>query len=136
MTQMAFIHFPVRDLAKSTAFYEILGFQKNAQWSDDNVSSIVISDTIVIQLLTEAFFNQMGQANGLSIAPAGSVSAAHAFSRESREAVDTLIDAATAGGGEVIGDPMDEGFMYSRSIRDLDGHVLDFLYVDQTAVPG
>jgi len=53
---MFFLNLPVKDLGKATTFYEGLGYSKNTQFSDENASSMVISDTIVVMLLAEPFF--------------------------------------------------------------------------------
>jgi predicted lactoylglutathione lyase len=47
-----------------------------------------------------------------------------------REAVDYLADKAVALGGKAFRKPDDYGFMYSRSIEDLDGHVWEILWMD------
>ncbi|WP_425567537.1 VOC family protein [Nonomuraea dietziae] len=36
-------------------------------------------------------------------------------------------------GGQASGEPQDEGFMYSRSFRDLDGHLWSVLHMPATA---
>jgi predicted lactoylglutathione lyase len=35
-----------------------------------------------------------------------------------------------------IGDAQDEGFMYMRGFRDLDGHQWSFIYMDMAALQG
>jgi predicted lactoylglutathione lyase len=57
------------------------------------------------------------------------------LSAESREQVDDLVDKAIAGGGEALGEPEDQGFMYMRAFRDLDGHQWSFIYMDMSAMP-
>jgi uncharacterized protein len=39
-----------------------------------------------------------------------------------------------AAGAEVLGDAEDDGFMYMRGFRDLDGHQWSFIYMDMSAV--
>jgi hypothetical protein len=38
MSQMIFVSLPVRDLARSKAFYEAIGFVNNPQYSDDTAA--------------------------------------------------------------------------------------------------
>jgi hypothetical protein len=57
-----------------------------------------------------------------------------AFSAASREGVDELADAALASGGTDANDPIDFGFMYSRSFQDPDGHVWEVVWMDEAAV--
>ena len=55
------------------------------------------------------------------------------LSAESREQVDELADKALAAGGQALGEPQDDGFMYMRGFRDLDGHQWSFIYMDMSA---
>ena len=54
---------------------------------------------------------------------------------ESREAVDALVDKALASGGSASNPPDDEGFLYSRSFQDPDGHLWEVLHLDTSAMP-
>ena len=38
MPKMIFVNLPVADVARSTAFYEALGFEKNPQFSNEQAS--------------------------------------------------------------------------------------------------
>jgi len=58
MAKMIFINLPVSDLARSTAFYQAIGAEKNPQFSDDTASCMVISDTIYVMLLTHDKYRQ------------------------------------------------------------------------------
>ena len=57
------------------------------------------------------------------------------LSGESKEQVDDLTDKAVAAGAQSLGDADDQGFMYMRGIRDLDGHQWSFIRMDMSAVP-
>ena len=52
MPRMIFVNLPVTDLARSTAFYEAIGGEKNPQFSDDTATCIILSETIHAMLLT------------------------------------------------------------------------------------
>src|SRR4051812_11963655 len=52
MAKMIFINLPVSDLARSTAFYQAIGGEKNSQFSDDTASCMVFSESIYVMLLT------------------------------------------------------------------------------------
>jgi uncharacterized protein len=57
-----------------------------------------------------------------------------ALSRDSREEVDAIIEAAAAAGGKGdIREPQDMGFMYLRSFEDPDGHVFEAAWMDMSA---
>lgn len=134
MPRMIFVNLPVKDLKASTAFYESLGFSKNSQFSDDNASSMVISDTIHVMLLTEPFFKGFTKKDIAD--SSASTEAIIALSEDSRDAVDELTDKALAAGGQTAIDPQDHGFMYSRSFYDLDGHHWEVFWMDPSAIEG
>ena len=131
MTQMIFVNLPVADLAKATAFYEALGFKKNAAFSNEQGSSMAWSDAIVVGLLDKAFFATL---TAKRIADATKeTSALLALSFDDRAAVDAITQAALAAGGRELHDPEDHGFMYSRAFEDLDGHGWGPFHMDMAA---
>ncbi|HJR74372.1 MAG TPA: VOC family protein [Luteimonas sp.] len=135
MPKMIFINLPVKDLAASTRFYEAIGCVKNEQFSDDSASSMVWSDTIVFQLLVRdryATFTQKQVAD--AHATSGMLLA---LSRDSREDVDSIVEAAKSAGGKIdTREPQDLGFMYLRTFEDLDGHVFEPAWMNPEAMPG
>ena len=56
MRRMIFVTLPVSDLPASRAFYTSLGITVNETFSDDQVTAVVVSDTIVLMLLTRDRF--------------------------------------------------------------------------------
>ncbi|KON72095.1 hypothetical protein M768_16680 [Cellulosimicrobium cellulans F16] len=135
MSTQIFVNLPVKDLDASKAFYTALGYSVNEQFTDENASSIVISDTIYVMLLTEEFAKQF---TNKSVADAtATTEVINALSVDSRAEVDRLADAAFAAGATPVKDPQEEGgFMYSRSFADLDGHQWEVLFMDPTAFEG
>ncbi|MBN9449336.1 MAG: VOC family protein [Bosea sp.] len=131
MPQMIFVNLPVKDLAKSIAFFEALGFSFNPQFSDETGACMVISDTIFAMLLTHAKFA------GFSPKPIADTDKTTemliALSRDDRAAVDAIVKAALAAGGSTFNEPQDHGFMYGHAFRDLDGHVWEVFWMDPAA---
>ena len=134
MTQMIFVNLPVKDLAKTTAFYEGLGLVKNLQFSDDNASSLVLSDTIVFMLLSQEYFKSFLVKEPGD--PTSSTSSLFAISRESREEVDAFAEKALATGATAVKEPQDYGFMYQRSFIDPDGQHIEVMWMDPATVQG
>src|SRR5690606_29015485 len=104
------------------------------QFSDENAASMVWSDTITFQLMTHDYF--------ATFAPKPIADAAAtcgmliALSRDSREEVDAITEAAASAGGRAdIREPQDMGFMYVRTFEDPDGHVFEPMWMDPTALP-
>jgi predicted lactoylglutathione lyase len=131
---MIFINFAVRDLAASTRFYEAIGCRKNPQFSNENASSMVWSDSIFFQLLRHEFYSTF---IARPIADAHATSAAlFALSCDSRQAVDAIVEAAVRGGGKGDIRPIqDMGFMYGRTFEDPDGNVFEPMWMDMSAMP-
>ncbi len=133
MTRMIFVNLPVADLATSITFYEALGFENNAQFSDDAAACMVWSEAINVMLLT---YDKWRTFTSRPIPPATSSEVSLALSMDSREAVDAMIEAAAAHGGTADINPVqDLGFMYGRDLTDPDGHVWGPLWMDPSAMP-
>ena len=135
MSTQIFVNLPVKDLDASKAFYTALGYTVNEQFTDENASSIVISDTIYVMLLTETFAARF--TNKVIADATATTEVINALSADSRADVDRIVDAAFAAGATAVKDPQEEGgFMYSRSFADPDGHQWEILYMDPSAVEG
>jgi len=133
MAAMIFVNLPVSDLAASMAYYKALGFDHNPQFTDETAACIVISETIFVMVLTHAKFA------GFSSKPIpdakAQTGALYALSRDSRADVDAIADAGLKAGGTETRDAMDYGFMYSRAVADVDGHVWEYVWMDMSQVP-
>ena len=133
MSSMIFVNVPVADLPAAMAYYKALGFDHNPQFSDHTAACIVISDAIFVMLLTHAKFKEFSP---LPIPDAKQqVQALYALSQNSRAAVDTIAEAGLAAGGSEFRPGQDMGFMYSRAIADLDGHVWEYVWMDMSGMP-
>ncbi|GGA57341.1 VOC family protein [Pelagibacterium lentulum] len=134
MSKMIYINLPVKDLATATRFYEAIGCQKNEQYSDHQASSMVWSDTITFHLLVNDYFATF---TPKTIANAHATSEVLlALTRDNREEVDAIAEAAAAGGGKAdIREIMDLGWLYNRAFEDPDGHVFEAVWMDTAAAP-
>jgi uncharacterized protein len=133
MPQMIFVNLPVRDLDASIRFYEAIGCEKNPQFSNDQAAMMVLSDAISFMLLSHDFFATF---TPKPIADSRAVSEVLiCLSRDSREAVDAITEAAAGAGGKAdIRAPQDHGgFMYGRSFEDPDGHIFEPMWMDVAA---
>ncbi|MFE7097914.1 VOC family protein [Streptomyces erythrochromogenes] len=129
---MIFVNLPVKDLDASKAFWGKLGYSFNAQFTDENCASMVISDTIVAMLLTEARYKDFTQKE---IADATKTSEVLlCLSAESRTAVDELVDGALAAGASEPRPAQDHGVMYGRAFDDLDGHTWEIMWMDPAVI--
>ncbi|MEU4130933.1 VOC family protein [Streptomyces wuyuanensis] len=134
MSQMIFVNLPVKDLDKSKAFWEAVGYTFNPRFTDETAACMVISDTIFAMLLTEARFKDFTRKDVADAATSTEVIVA--LSAESREKVDELTEAALAAGGSPANETQDHGFMYGRSFQDPDHHIWEVVWMDAKAVEG
>lgn len=133
MTRMIFVNLPVTDLAASMSFYKALGFENNPHFTDETAACMVWSETISVMLLTHAKWRQF---TDRPIPPATSSEVMLALSCDNREAVDAMNESAGRNRGTSDINPIqDLGFMYSRSLADLDGHVWEVMWMDPAAIP-
>lgn len=132
MVQMIFVNLPVSELERSVRFYEAIGCRKEPRFSNELAAMMVLSDEISFMLLTHSFFQSFTPKR---IADAREVSEVLiCLSRNSREAVDALAEAAGRAGGTVDFRPLtDMGAMYGRCFEDPDGHIFELMWMDAAA---
>lgn len=126
-----YVNLPVTDLEKATAFYEALGFVKNSDFSNNDASAVVWSDTVVFMLLKHDFYQKFLQ--GKTIAnTATSSGALLALEMSSREDVDKFANTAKKDGGSFFEAEPNKGldFMYGLEVSDPDGNTLEPFYMD------
>jgi len=132
MPKMIFVNLAVKDLAAAIRFYKAIGCEQNMQFSNDQAAMMVWSEAISFMLLTHEYF---GTFTAKRITDAHqSCEVLLALSRDSREEVDAITQAAAATGGKAdVRPPQDMGFMYSRAFQDPDGHVFEPVWMDMAA---
>ena len=133
MATQIFVNLPVKNLNKSVEFFTQLGYTFNPQFTDENATCMIVSDTIYVMLLVEPFFKSFIKKE---IADASkSTEAIICLSAETREQVDEMVSKAFAAGATVHNDKQDQGFMYGHGFQDLDGHLWEYMYMDPNAIP-
>jgi uncharacterized protein len=116
-----FITCPVESVERATAFYTALGWKLNTEMSDHNVSCFAIAPEQYIMLGSREIYESVGATEELVGTHETPSKVTVSFDLDSREAVDELLDRASAAGGR-IGDTDDYPFMYQRQFDDLDGY--------------
>ncbi|MCX5439953.1 MULTISPECIES: VOC family protein [unclassified Streptomyces] len=132
--QMIFPNLAVNDLDASKKFFTELGYSINPQFSDETCASVVVSEHIVVMLLTKEKYS--GFTKKTIVDSTKSTEVLLCLSAESREKVDELVDKAIAAGGTETGEKQDHGFMYGRAFDDPDGHTWEIMWMDPAAVQG
>ena len=129
--RMLFVNLPVKDLARSKAFFAALGFSFNPAFEDESSACMLVGEHAFVMLLSREKFAEFSK---LPIAdPATHALALYSFSVSSRDEVDAVSAAALAAGASEADDAEDYGFMYSRSFFDLDGHGWQVMWMDPAA---
>ena len=133
MATQTFVNLPVKDLTKATEFFTRLGFSFDQQFTDENATRMIVSDDTSVMLAVEPFFKGFIEPHDIADT-SKSREVIVGLSAESKEQVDELAEKALAAGGQAIGEPEDDGFMYMRGFRDLDGHQWSFIHMDMSAI--
>ncbi|WP_414573899.1 VOC family protein [Nostoc sp. CCY 9925] len=132
MTKKIFVNLPVKDLNQSVNFFKKLGFNFNAQFTDETATSMIVSEDIFVMLLTHDKFKTFTPKAICDSTKNTEVLLC--LSCESREAVDDMVSKAVAAGGTTYNEPQDHGFMYAHGFQDLDGHIWEIMYMEPSAV--
>ena len=133
MSHKLFVSLPIKNLERTVAFFEALGFSFNPKLTSDNAACMLIGEHAFAMLLVEPFFKTLTTKEICDTAT--HVEGAYGLSCETRAEVDAMVEKALAGGGKDGGPPEDHGFMYQRSFEDLDGHHWEVLWMDPEAAP-
>ena len=132
MATLIFVNLPVKDLDRSVAFFTRLGFTFNPQFTDENATCMVISDTIYVMLLVEKFFKTFTKKE-ISDATK-TTEAIVSLMMDSREQVDELADQAMLAGAKPSAQLEEMPGMYARNFEDLDGHLWEVGWMDMNAM--
>jgi uncharacterized protein len=127
-----FVNLPVKDLNKTIDFFTKLGFKFNPQFTDENATCMIVGEDIFVMLLVEKFFKTFTKKEICDTSK--DTEAIVALSVESREKVDQMINKAIESGGKESREPQDHGWMYGRSFEDINKHLWEIIYMDESAV--
>ncbi|MBI2101319.1 VOC family protein [Candidatus Woesearchaeota archaeon] len=134
MAKQIFVNLPVKDLDKTIEFFTKLGFDFNPKFTDKNATCMIIGENIFAMLLVEKFFRTFIPNKGISDAKK-STEVLVALAVESRAKVDGMVNKAIEAGGKEYRTAQDHGWMYGRAFEDLDGHVWEVFYMDESKMP-
>ncbi|SET25463.1 VOC family protein [Paenibacillus sp. NFR01] len=131
MSQEIWINLPVKDVERSTAFFNEIGFHA-VNFGNERAKLDVGQTTIL--LFPEAVFEKFTVSKAADTSHSAEV--IFSISAGSREEVDTFIRKVESAGGSVFGKPGEtDGWMYGAGFADLDGHRWNLLYMDESKMP-
>lgn len=133
MVKQIFVNLPVKDLDKTIEFFTKLGFKFNPKFTDQNATCMIVSDNIFAMLLVEKFFKTFIKKEICDAKKSTEVLLALAV--ESRDEVDEMMTDAIKAGGSESRAPQDHGWMYGRSFEDINGHIWEVFYMDESKMP-
>lgn len=131
MEQKIYINLPVEDLEASKGFYAKLGYHFNPLYTNEVAACMVVSDSIHVMLLTKPFFATFTTKEIVDAKSSAQVLIC--LSKDSRNAVDAMVDSAIAAGAKIERPTNAHDFMYERSFNDLDGHIWEIMWLDEKA---
>ena len=133
MFKQIFVNLPIKDMARSQAFFKSLGLTFNQQFTNEQGACLELGENLFAMLLVEPFFQ------GFTKLPISDAKKATevliALPLDSREQVDQLVAKAVAAGATTPNAPVDHGFMYQHGFADLDGHQWEVFWMDMSAAP-
>ena len=132
MHQQIFVNLPIDNMARSQDFFRAMGYEFNANFTNEQGACLVLGDRLYAMLLVKPFFQSF---TGKTIVDASQATEVLVcLSCESRAAVDALVAKALAAGGTAPRPPQDHGFMYAHGFEDLDGHIWELAWMDTSAL--
>ena len=132
MTRQIFVNLPVKNLNKSIEFFTRLGFTFNPQFTDENATCMIVDENIFVMLLVDKYFKTFMPKEICDTSKSAEVLVALSF--DSRAEVDAVVAKAIAAGGSTYKEPNDMGFMYQHGFQDLDGHLWEIFFMEESAV--
>ena len=133
MAKEIYLNLPVKDLNKSIEFFTKLGFSFNPKFTDANATCMLVGENIYVMLLVEKFFQTFTKkeiANAHKTAE-GIIG----ITAESKNEVDKILKKALSIGAKPANKPYDHGWMYGASFEDLDGHIWEIFFMDESKMP-
>ncbi len=131
MAQDIWLNLPVKDLARSVAFFTEIGFARNpGPGNSEHSASFTIGEKkIILMLFTQEVFSGF-TSNTLSDTSKGT-EVLFSLGADSRSQVDDITNRARSAGGTIFCEPRESnGFMYGCGFCDPDGHRWNVLFME------
>ncbi len=133
MFRQIFVNLPIKDMARSQAFFKALGLSFNPRFTNEQGACLEIGENFYAMLLVEPFFQGFTRK---PIADARTTTEVIlALSVDSRAEVEAVMAKAVAAGATRIPEAKDYGFMVQDGFADLDGHQWEVFWMDESAAP-
>lgn len=123
---------PVEDLERSKQYWTSLGFPINENFTDYRSACIELrKDANYIFLFTRKYYNEIHDGHDELQMHKASSNAIQLQTK--KEILDTVAKAESLGAEKIL-DPVDHGWLYYETIKDIDGNIWQFLFVDDQVI--
>ena len=133
METKIFLNLPIKDLQKSIAFFNQLGFSLNPKFTNDKGACVILGSYNNAMLLTEEFYQTFTKKAICDATKSSEIIISIAV--DNREKVDEMIEKAIKAGGVEYMEVKDYGWMYLRCFLDLDNHHWEVFFMDESQMP-
>ncbi|MCZ8518280.1 MULTISPECIES: VOC family protein [Paenibacillus] len=129
MAKEFWINLPVKDLAKSKAFFSALGFAFHPRHLDsEHMAGLVVGDKgVLVMLFPESTFKAFTKSEVAD--PSQAAEVLFSIDASSKAQVEEIVNKAVQAGGTVYSMPQGQGGMYGACFADVDGHRWNVLYM-------
>ncbi|HEY8560711.1 MAG TPA: VOC family protein [Pyrinomonadaceae bacterium] len=135
MTKEIWLNLPVKDVGRSSEFFQEIGFSRNEKHSNGEMACFEVGE----KKMTVLFFDEESFKGFTKTAVADTKTGAEvliSFGAESRAEVDETAKKVWDAGGTVFSGPAEiQGWMYGFAFADLDGHRWNMVYMDFSRMP-
>jgi hypothetical protein len=128
MAKEIWINLAVKDVLKSKDFFEAIGFKVNEARTSAQMAAVSYGSNVPMVMLFPE--NTIKHFTGAELADPATASVLFSFGADTREEVDETAQKVTVAGGQIYSQPTEiDGWMYSFSFSDLDGHRWNMLHM-------
>lgn len=136
MTKELWLNLPVKDVARSRAFYKAIGFTIHPQHEQrDDMTGLVMGEKqVMVMLFPEASFKNFARHEVADTRQGSEILIS--IDAESREEVDAFALKVKEANGHIFAAPGEkDGWMYGFGFSDPDGHRWNMLHMDTSKLP-
>ena len=130
MSKQIFINLPVSNAIRTMDFFLELGFTINLKYTTESAVCLVVNDGTYVLCIAENYFGNMLNAPLTEAQLHRKAFLMIVF--ESKIRVDAMVDKAVQSGAFEVGSSSKSADMYSRSFSDLDGHVWQVVWKEES----
>lgn len=130
MTKEIWLNFPVKNVQKTSEFFQKIGWTLNEKQSNETMTCFTVGEKkMTVLFFAEETFKDFTK-HKIADTDNGS-EVLVSFDAESRDEVDETARKVFDAGGKIFGEPAEiQGWMYGFAFADLDGHRWNQIFMD------